>query len=590
MDERERPSASLPTARRRGFLAGLGASALGTVAVSGRGTAETGDGSRRGVQTARDDGVRQQQRNGLSIGGESLGYALAGSTPSLNFSDSLEATIELWINHDGTSDEDAILLEKNEGGSNGYQISFDGGGEEPPLWFGWKFPNSNNWKVTSNSGIPANTWTHVACVYDGSQQAIYVDGELDATRTDWDDQQMNGNDAPFALGAVSKGNQRFFSGELDEIRLWSTARSLLQIRGSRLTTLSGDEDDLLAYYPFDGGTTADAARANDLERFGSVELTSPGGLPAPPKLYARGDDGEVSLRWSQRVGPTGQNEADTLRLYRSSTADGSDRTRIDEFSPDTTETTVSATNGEIAYYWLSAVDSEGHESDPSYPAIAEPSAEPFGDSLAFPGFDTRVTVDDRPRLDMPTPTETTIEFRVKHDGESDEDAILLGKNRSNANGYIVSFTGSTTAPNLDFGMKFPNGDNWSLVSTGGVPAGEWTHVACVYDGNKQVIYINGELDSTREDWDGQSMNGNGAPLRFGYSDGTGRRLFSGQLDDVRIWNKPRTRQEIQADYQRELYGDEEGLLAYWRTADDGTVHGSVGSGLTGDLEEIDQPF
>lgn len=64
-------------------------------------------------------------------------------------------------------------------------------------------------------------------MYDGSQQAIYIDGELNATRTDWDDNQMNGNDEPFVLGANSQANERFFSGELDEVRLWNTARSLL---------------------------------------------------------------------------------------------------------------------------------------------------------------------------------------------------------------------------------------------------------------------------------------------------------------------------------------------------------------------------
>lgn len=80
----------------------------------------------------------------MSIGGGALGYAQAGTTPSLNFSENLEATIEFWVNHDGTSDEDAILLEKNESGSEGYQISFDGDGEEPPLWFGWKSPNAND--------------------------------------------------------------------------------------------------------------------------------------------------------------------------------------------------------------------------------------------------------------------------------------------------------------------------------------------------------------------------------------------------------------------------------------------------------------
>ncbi|MHC4686136.1 MAG: hypothetical protein ACYTEW_17725, partial [Planctomycetota bacterium] len=36
------------------------------------------------------------------------------------------------------------------------------------------------------------------------------------------------------------------------------------------------------------------------------------------------------------------------------------------------------------------------------------------------------------------------------------------------------------------------------------------------------------------------------------------------LDDFRVWNYARTPAEIQADMNREVSGDEEGLVGYWR--------------------------
>jgi hypothetical protein len=449
------------------------------------------------------------------------------------------------------------------------------------------YPNDSDWAVSSNTGIPANTWTHVACVYDGSKQAIYIDGELDATRTDWNDHEMSGNDAPMTLGANSSGNGRFYSGELDDVRVWNTARSLLEIRGSRLSTLTGDEADLVAYYTFDGGSTADAARSNDLELVGSSQLSQPGALPAPPRLYARAGDGSVDLRWSERVGPSGQNEAASFRLYRSSTADGSDRTKLTDLAAGTSSTTVTAQNGQIGYYWLTTVDENGNESDFSYPAVAYPSPRPFGRGLSFPGSNSRVTVDDRPRLDVPADNKFTAEFWVRHDGQSDENAILVGKNKSGSNGYLVNFRGNTVEPKIDFGMVWPNDENWSIHSESGIPKDEWTHVACVYDGSKQVIYINGELDATYRDWGNDKMSGNAAPFRIGSGGSTGQRLFSGDIDEIRIWNTARTRQQIRDNYESELYGDEDGLLAYWRTADAGTLHGSVGSALTGEIQNAD---
>jgi hypothetical protein len=116
MDNTQWPTGSDSDPARRTFLHGITAGALGaTVLSSRRGAAETqaeADAQpANGEQTALKSHA-QSDHGALSIGGGSLGYAQAASTPSLNLSGGLETTIELWINHDGTSDADAVLLEK----------------------------------------------------------------------------------------------------------------------------------------------------------------------------------------------------------------------------------------------------------------------------------------------------------------------------------------------------------------------------------------------------------------------------------------------------------------------------------------------
>jgi hypothetical protein len=44
---------------------------------------------------------------------------------------------------------------------------------------------------------------------------------------------------------------------------------------------------------------------------------------------------------------------------------------------------------------------------------------------------------------------------------------------------------------------------------------------------------------------------------------SGANRFTGQIDEVRIWDRPLTQEEIQANMNRRLVGDEDGLLAYW---------------------------
>ena len=118
--------------------------------------------------------------------------------------------------------------------------------------------------------------------------------------------------------------------------------------------------------------------------------------------------------------------------------------------------------------------------------------------------------------------------------------------------------------------------------------GEWMHVAVTRTQGKVILYINGEeigqFESTVIGADATPTH----PITFGYSSlasGTTRNNLDGAIGDVRLWSTTRTQAEICANMNKDLVGNEEGLMHYW-TFDEqaGTVfNDSVANGINGTI-------
>ncbi|MFH8786666.1 LamG-like jellyroll fold domain-containing protein [Streptomyces roseoverticillatus] len=88
----------------------------------------------------------------------------------------------------------------------------------------------------------------------------------------------------------------------------------------------------------------------------------------------------------------------------------------------------------------------------------------------------------------------------------------------------------------------------------------WHHWACVYDhaARRQSVYRDGEHAGSRTT--GGDYAGTGA-LLLGRALGQGARA---ELDEVRIWNRARTAEELARDKGVRLIGNDPGLVAYYR--------------------------
>lgn len=90
-------------------------------------------------------------------------------------------------------------------------------------------------------------------------------------------------------------------------------------------------------------------------------------------------------------------------------------------------------------------------------------------------------------------------------------------------------------------------------------AGAWHHVAATYDGTTRRILLDGVA---RTNDTPAPPNVSSADFRIGLANFG--QYFDGQMDEVRIWKVARSESQIQDSMRRQLWGNEVGLVAYWR--------------------------
>jgi hypothetical protein len=153
-----------------------------------------------------------------------------------------ELTYELWMKPNATS---GVLL-AHESWNTGY-IHFQFHGSK--IGFDVNGGNDNIFNYVFSS----NTWYHIAAVYSSTAHTLkfYVNGVLQSTVVNNSFPSVVGN-VPITIG--SWNNDRYFSGNMDDIRIWNVARTDSQIQSAMNSELTGNESGLVAYFNFNQGT------------------------------------------------------------------------------------------------------------------------------------------------------------------------------------------------------------------------------------------------------------------------------------------------------------------------------------------------
>ncbi|KUG09105.1 Ig-like domain-containing protein [Solirubrum puertoriconensis] len=116
--------------------------------------------------------------------------------------------------------------------------------------------------IHSTTSINDGRWHHVAATREAATGIfrLYIDGRLEATGTGAG--TANRSPTQLALGAMQTGVS-YFAGRLDELRIWSTVRSLTDIQASYRQLPALPQTGLQAYYNFDVGVPATASTGSN---------------------------------------------------------------------------------------------------------------------------------------------------------------------------------------------------------------------------------------------------------------------------------------------------------------------------------------
>jgi hypothetical protein len=85
-----------------------------------------------------------------------------------------------------------------------------------------------------------------------------------------------------------------------------------------------------------------------------------------------------------------------------------------------------------------------------------------------------------------------------------------------------------------------------LVSKRSVDDGEWHHVVGVLDGQRALLYVDGELEDSTE---ARPLAQNGEPVMIGANSQAYERRFNGWIDEVRLYGYGLSEEQVKALYR-----------------------------------------
>jgi hypothetical protein len=177
-------------------------------------------------------------KGGVTVGGKGKicnGYNFNGSSgfvsvPNSALLNTRKVTVAAWVRHNATAikDWEAILTK----GDSAYRIHLNGGcsinGINTSGGIDFGVNDGCSGADLNSDNVPASgTWYHAVGTYDGTKIKIYVNGTLTASSAFVD--PLNSNNFPLYIGENSEQTGRFFSGDIDEVKVYDAALTAAQI-------------------------------------------------------------------------------------------------------------------------------------------------------------------------------------------------------------------------------------------------------------------------------------------------------------------------------------------------------------------------
>ncbi len=190
--------------------------------------------------------------NDWVLGGLPALHVNCGTSDAFDFQG--DFTIELWVRA-WSYVENRKLVGKSYADDNVFDNGYIMGFTENQVYTEYFNPNSQLVPITGNGTLPLDSaYVHLASVYSVSQGKLfnYINGNLSGETDMFPSAAVAAELAPLIIGSASWQDFSAFQsyGDIDEVRLWNKGLSADDIKASMHTMLTGNEEDLTAYYNF----------------------------------------------------------------------------------------------------------------------------------------------------------------------------------------------------------------------------------------------------------------------------------------------------------------------------------------------------
>lgn len=155
-------------------------------------------------------------------------------------------TIECWVYPKSFGNWARVIDFGNGAGSNNVLFAYTYGTSGAPGFY------VEGAQFIATQTLVLNQWSHIAATLSGTTATIYINGVAAGT-ANFSTPPVNITRNNCYIGKSNWGGDPNAHGVFDELRIWNTARTQVEIQNNMNTALAGNEAGLIVYYTFNQG-------------------------------------------------------------------------------------------------------------------------------------------------------------------------------------------------------------------------------------------------------------------------------------------------------------------------------------------------
>jgi hypothetical protein len=587
------------------------------------------------VDTSSNESVASNEATATPLASLGSGLNFDGTNDYVTFGPNLNATsftLEAWVKRaagGATMTTGSLGLDGSSGRPLAYPVLTKGMGQgESPANINMNYflgitntgvvgadfednAGGVNHPAWGSSTLAIGEWHHIAATYNGSCWSLYLDGSLETLNAavtacpsatpEFTSIQHAGLAA--GIGSTGQLSTGFFSGAIDEARVWNVARTEAEIMGTINDEVTSGSGLIGRWGMNEGSGTTIASSIGTIPgtltngtawTAGAPFNIAPPTPPAAPTLLAATPTAglQIDLSW------TDNSDSETSFKVERSPDGSAGWTQIGTTAANIAAYSNTGLDPATQYcYRVRASNSIG-DSDYSNISCATTPGDPnnglnFGSSAAYVGFG------DPAALDL---AQFTIETWFKRIGAGTSNTTgnggivnaipLVTHGAPEAEGssveanWVLVIDDATDVIAADF-EDMATGLNHPVLGTTPITNNVWHHAAATYDGSTWRLYLDGNLEATLSvnaapRSDSTQLAGLGAMFT---TTGTALGHFDGMLDEVRVWDYARSQAEIQGTMNSPITSPQTALVARWGLDETAgtTVSSSAGTLVNGTI-------